>query len=64
MTSRLKIFVAEDCPGCAEARAVATHIEQGYPQLEVEIKDDSLIGIGRKRIDILDPAGLELIAAE
>jgi alanine dehydrogenase len=39
MTSRLKIFVAEDCPGCVEARAIATHIEQTYPNLYVEIID-------------------------
>lgn len=39
MTLKLKIFVAEDCPGCVEARAIATHIEQGYPTLDVEVID-------------------------
>jgi len=39
MISKLKIFVAEDCPGCVEARAIATHIEQGYPGLNVEVID-------------------------
>ena len=39
MISTLKIFVNEDCPGCVEARAIATHIEQGYPDLDVEIID-------------------------
>ena len=39
MTSKLQIFVAGDCPGCVEARAIATHIEQGYPNLDVEIID-------------------------
>ena len=39
MTSTLKIFVAMDCVGCAEARTIATHIEQEYPNLDVEIID-------------------------
>jgi len=39
MISKLKIFVAGNCPGCVEARAIATHIEQGYPHLDVEIVD-------------------------
>jgi hypothetical protein len=39
MIFKLKIFVAEDCPGCVEARAIAARIEQGYPNLDVEIID-------------------------
>lgn len=39
MASKLQIFVAGDCPGCVEARAIAMHIEQGYPTLDVEIID-------------------------
>jgi len=39
MTLRLQIFVAEDCPGCVEARAIAARIEQSYPNLDVEIID-------------------------
>jgi hypothetical protein len=39
MTSKLKIFVAEDCPGCVEAREIAIHIEHGYPNLDVEVID-------------------------
>ena len=39
MTLKLKIFVAEDCPGCVEARAIAMHIDQGYPDLDVEVID-------------------------
>jgi hypothetical protein len=60
MASTLKISVAEDCPGCVEARAIAETI----PQILNKFKADSFIEIGCKRIDILDPEGLELISAE
>jgi thiol-disulfide isomerase/thioredoxin len=33
----LKVFVRDDCPGCAEAHQVALQVEQDYPQLNVEI---------------------------
>lgn len=36
----LKIFVADDCHSCVEARAIASRIEQDYPdQLTVEVVD-------------------------
>ena len=35
----VKIFIAEDCPNCGEAREVASHIEQNYPWLAVVIID-------------------------
>lgn len=39
MNSTLKIFIAQDCPGCAEAQRIATHIEQNYPDFMVEVID-------------------------
>ena len=33
MRSVLKIFVADDCYGCVEARSIASRIEQDYPEL-------------------------------
>lgn len=39
MKSVLRIFVAQDCPGCVEARAIAERIEQDYPNFNVEIID-------------------------
>lgn len=39
MTSKLKIFVAEDCPGCVEARTIAAQIEQKHSNLDVEVID-------------------------
>jgi hypothetical protein len=33
----LKVFVRDDCPGCAEAHQVALQVEQDFPQLNVEI---------------------------
>ncbi len=45
------------------AEAVGTYRET-TTQILNKFKGDGLIGIGRKRIDILDPQGLELIAAE
>jgi hypothetical protein len=41
MKSVLKIFVAEDCSSCIEARAIATRIKQDYPHLVVEVIDIS-----------------------
>ncbi len=35
----LKVFVAEHCPGCNEARTVVTRIERDYPDITVEIVD-------------------------
>ncbi len=35
----LKVFVIEHCPGCVEARNIATRVEQDYPSLRVEIID-------------------------
>lgn len=45
------------------AEAVGTYRETATQTLN-EFKSDSLIDIGRKRIDIIDPEGLELIAEE
>ena len=59
MASTLKISVAEDCPGCVEARVIA----ETTTQILNKFKADGLIDIGRKRIDVLDPEGLELISA-
>ena len=35
----LKVFVTEHCPGCLEARNIATRVEQDYPSLRVEVID-------------------------
>jgi CRP-like cAMP-binding protein len=45
------------------AEAVGTYRETTTQTLN-EFKSKGLIEIGRKRIDILDPAGLELISSE
>jgi thiol-disulfide isomerase/thioredoxin len=37
----LKIFVAEDCPSCLEARVIAGRIAQDYPDHIVEVIDIS-----------------------
>lgn len=37
MKAILKIFIRDDCPGCAEAQQVAVRVEQDFPQLKVEI---------------------------
>ena len=37
MKTVLKVFVAEDCAGCAEARAIAGRIQKEYPTLAVEV---------------------------
>ena len=39
MKSTLRIFVAEDCPNCTEARTIAARVEQDYPSLAVEVVD-------------------------
>ena len=39
MNAKLKIFIAQDCPNCAEARAIAAHVEDNYPALTIEIID-------------------------
>ena len=35
----LKIFVAEHCSGCVEARRIAAEVGQNYPHLGVEVID-------------------------
>ena len=42
MKPTLKVYVAEHCPGCAEAYAIAANIEQTHPQLRVQIIDVDL----------------------
>jgi hypothetical protein len=39
MSSELKIYVMEDCPGCVEARRIASRIEQAQTSLTVEVID-------------------------
>ena len=39
MRSTLRVFVAEDCPNCVEARTIAARVEQDYPGLAVEVVD-------------------------
>ena len=39
MASTLRIFVTDDCPGCAEARHIALQVRQEFPHLKVEIVD-------------------------
>ncbi len=40
MKCNLKVFVAEDCPGCNEALNVAARVEQNYSNLiDIEIID-------------------------
>jgi|DewCreStandDraft_2_1066082.scaffolds.fasta_scaffold00475_36 hypothetical protein len=34
---RLEIVVAEECPGCAEARAIAAEIQARFPGLQVDV---------------------------
>jgi thiol-disulfide isomerase/thioredoxin len=35
----LKVFVTEHCSNCNEARVLAAHIEQEYPEIVVQIID-------------------------
>lgn len=35
----LRIFVAEHCPGCVEARNIATYVEQNYPDITLDVID-------------------------
>jgi hypothetical protein len=39
MKDVLRVFVAQDCSGCVEARVIAARIGQDYPHLHVEIID-------------------------
>jgi hypothetical protein len=39
MKSTLKIFIAENCPGCNDARLIAAQIEQNHPKITVELVD-------------------------
>jgi glutaredoxin-related protein len=39
MKSTLRIFIAENCPGCNDAREIAAQIEQNYPKIAVELVD-------------------------
>jgi len=39
MKSVLKVYIAENCSGCDEARRIAAHIEQDCPEIEVEVID-------------------------
>ncbi len=39
MSTKLKIFIAEDCPNCVEARNIAARIEQNYPEFPIEVID-------------------------
>lgn len=39
MVSELKIYVAEGCSGCLEARHTAFQIKQDYPELSVKVID-------------------------
>ena len=39
MKSTLKIFIAENCPGCNDARQIAAQIEQNHPKFAVELVD-------------------------
>jgi hypothetical protein len=34
---RLEIVIARDCPGCAEARAIAQDLQGRFPALEVDV---------------------------
>jgi hypothetical protein len=35
----LRVFVAKHCWGCKEAREIASQMQQGYPELTVEVID-------------------------
>ena len=35
----LRVFVIEHCATCDEARSIAIHIEQEYPEVTVEVVD-------------------------
>jgi hypothetical protein len=39
MNSTLKIFIAENCPGCNDARRIAAQIEQNHPKITVALVD-------------------------
>ena len=39
MKLNLRIYVAENCPGCDKARVIASGIEQNHPEIEVELID-------------------------
>ncbi len=39
MKDILRVFVAQDCSGCVEARVIVARIEQDYPNLNVEMID-------------------------
>lgn len=39
MKAVLRIYVAEDCPGCLEARELAAWAANEYTQLEVQVID-------------------------
>lgn len=39
MNPTLNVYIAEHCPGCAEARQVAAAIERDYPHVAVAIID-------------------------
>ncbi len=39
MESILKVYVAEHCPGCTEAKNTAVRIEQDYPDVTVMVID-------------------------
>lgn len=39
MKALLRIFVAEDCPGCLEAREIGAWAASEYTQLEVQVID-------------------------
>lgn len=43
----LKVFITENCSGCDEARRIAAHVEQDYPEIEVEVIDitDSQVAV-------------------
>ena len=39
MKSTLRIFIADNCPGCSGAREIAAQIEQNHPKIAVELVD-------------------------
>ncbi len=39
MDTTLKIYVRTNCPGCAEAKLTADHIEKTFPHVLVEVVD-------------------------
>jgi hypothetical protein len=44
MKSTLKVYVAEHCPGCSEARNTAVRIRKDYPDVTVRVIDISKTG--------------------